>query len=93
MIDKNIIAQTIELCGFENESTVCIEECAELIQAISKEKRGIHDMIHLSEEIADVLICVEMIKQIYGIKDKDVDAWIYTKQKRMVDRIKNGNAR
>lgn len=41
--------------------TIATEECAELIQAISKVKRyGFHDEYeeNLHEEIADVLICI-----------------------------------
>ena len=90
MVYKGIVAQSIEHYGIENQSTVCMEECAELIQAVSKEKRGKHDMLHLSEEIADVEICIEMIKQMYGVRDQDVNAWIYTKQKREVERMSKG---
>lgn len=39
-IDKSIIAKSINYYGEEIQSTVCMEECAELIQAISKAKRG-----------------------------------------------------
>lgn len=41
--------------------TIATEECAELIQAISKVKRyGFHDKYeeNLHEEVADVLICI-----------------------------------
>ena len=39
MVDKSIVAKSIDIYGIENQSTVCMEECAELIQAVSKEKR------------------------------------------------------
>lgn len=39
-IDENVIAKSIEVYGVENQSTVCMEEFAELIQADSKAKRG-----------------------------------------------------
>lgn len=39
-IDESIITKSIKHYGAEIQSTVCMEECAELIQAISKEKRG-----------------------------------------------------
>lgn len=91
MINRDIITQMIKHYGVGNESTVCMEECAELIQAISKEKRGNHDMIHLAEEIADVEICIEMLKQMYGIADGLVEDWIYLKQKREVERMGKGN--
>ena len=38
IIDSDIIKRSIEHYGKDVQSTVCMEECAELIQAISKEK-------------------------------------------------------
>nr|DAU67440.1 MAG TPA: NTP-PPase-like protein [Caudoviricetes sp.] len=35
-IDKSIISKSIEYYGEEIQSTVCMEECAELIQAVGK---------------------------------------------------------
>ena len=41
---------------------MCMEECAELIQAINKKHRGkAHNLV---EEIADVEICLEQMKMI-----------------------------
>ena len=88
MIDKEIIADSIEHYGKKTQSIVCMEECAELIQAISKELRGKSDRIHLAEEIADVLICIEILKQIYGTTDELILDWIKSKQKRIVERMK-----
>ena len=88
MIDKEIIADSIEHYGKKTQSIVCMEECAELIQAISKELRGKSDRIHLAEEIADVLICIEILKQIYGITDELILDWIKSKKKRTVERMK-----
>ena len=53
MIDKEIIADSIEYYGKKTQSIVCMEECAELIQAISKELRGKSDRMHLAEEMAE----------------------------------------
>ena len=90
MIDRRIVADSINYYGPEKQTTVCMEECAELIQAISKEKRGKNDILHLSEEIADVLISIEILKQVYGVTDELVNDWIYTKQKRIVERMGKG---
>ena len=76
MIDKKIVAKIIEHYGADIQSTVCMEECAELIQAVSKEKRGKSDKHHLAEEIADVTICLEMLMQIYEISDSSINDWI-----------------
>lgn len=80
-IDKGIITDSIQHYGKNNQSTVCMEECAELIQAISKAKRGRIDRDNMIEEIADVLICIEMLKQMYSISDSEIDAWIKKKTK------------
>ena len=64
-----------------------MKECAELIQAISKEKRGKIDRDNMTEEIADVLICIEMLKQIYNIPDYSIGNWIERTQKRMINRM------
>ena len=88
MIDKNIIAESIEHYGKGLQTTVCMEECAELIQAISKQKRGKGDLPNLIEEMADVLICIEILKQAYGIKDEWLENWMHSKQARIKNRIR-----
>ena len=87
-IDSYVVKRSIEHYGKDLQSTVCMEECAELIQAISKEKRGESDKDHLSEEIADVLICIEMLRQIYNITDDMISEWIQIKEARIIERIK-----
>ena len=87
-IDKGIIADSIQHYGKNNQSTVCMEECAELIQAISKAKRGKINRDNMIEEIADVLICIEMLKQMYMISDEKINKWIERKQAREVERMK-----
>ena len=87
-VNSYVVQRSIEHYGKDVQSTVCMEECAELIQAISKEKRGNSDKDHLSEEIADVIICIEMLKQIYNITDDEIYSWVITKQERTIKRIK-----
>ncbi len=91
-IDESIIARSIDHYGEEIQATVCMEECAELIQAISKmirrnDELSEEDYDHLEEEVADVLICIEMLKQIYSIQDLNIKEWIERKQKRMINRM------
>lgn len=90
-IDKGIIAESILHYGKNNQSTVCMEECAELIQAISKAKRGKIDRDNMIEEIADVLICIEMLKQMYMISDEEINKWIERKQEREAERRNNND--
>ena len=87
-IDSYVIKRSIEHYGKDVQSTVCMEECAELIQAISKEKRGKSDKCNLAEEMADVIICIEMLKQIYNITEDEIYSWVITKQERTIKRIK-----
>lgn len=91
-IDEKVIARSVDHYGGEIQATVCMEECAELIQAISKMIRrngeiSEKDHDHLEEEVADVLICIETLKQIYSIPDLNIDEWIERKQKRMINRM------
>ena len=88
-ICKSIIAKSIKHYGEEIQSTVCMEECAELIQVISKAKRGKLDTDNMMEEIADVLICIEMLKQIYNISDCSIENWIERKQERILRRMED----
>ena len=86
-INVKIIAESIQHYGKNNQSTVCMEECAELIQVISKAKRGKIDRDNMIEEIADVLICIEMLKQMYMISDEKINKWIEKKQAREAERM------
>lgn len=86
-IDESVIARSIEHYGAEIQSIVCMEECAELIQAISKEKRGKIDRDNMIEEIADVLICIEMLNQMYMISEDKINKWIEKKQARKAERM------
>ncbi len=87
-IDNEIIKDSIVYYGKNAQSTVCMEECAELIQAISNEKRGKSDKNHLAEEMADVLISIELLKEIYEVSNEQINEWIDEKQKRIRLRMK-----
>ena len=75
--------RSIARYGNDKQTTVCMEECAELIQAISKLKRynpedptnkvGRSELIeNLYEEMADVQICFDLLVEIYGLKPSDL---------------------
>lgn len=87
-IDEEIIEKTIEHYGAEKQSIVCMEECSELIQAISKELRGKSDRNHLAEEMADVLICIKMLQEIYNIGNSELESWVGVKQDRIKEKYK-----
>lgn len=87
-VNSYVVQRSIEHYGKDVQSTVCMEECAELIQAISKGKRGKSDKSNIAEEMADVIICIEMLKQIYNITEDEIYSWVITKQERTIKRIK-----
>ena len=71
------------------QSVVCMEECAELIQAVSKRLRGKPDPDdNLAEEIADVVICLHLLQDMYGVMDERLESWIDRKTKRQMERNK-----
>ena len=89
IIDSNVVKKSIEHYGTDLQTVVCMEECAELIQAISKMKRGKDNRDNLIEEIADVMICIEILKQVYGISDNEIQNYVCQKQNRSIERMKS----
>ena len=89
IIDSNVVKKSIEHYGADLQTVVCMEECAELIQAISKMKRGKDNRDNLIEEMADVMICIEILKQVYGISDNEIQNYVCQKQNRSIERMKS----
>lgn len=82
-VDTELQAEVVNKYGKEIQSTICMEECAELIQAISKMKRGKDNRDNLIEEMADVLIAFSQLRYIYGITDdEEIIKWVDAKQDR-----------
>lgn len=71
--------------GIENQSIVALEELSELQKEICKMRRGIGNKEHLSEEIADVEIMLEQIKELYEVDPSVIDAYKLVKVKRQLD--------
>ena len=71
--------------------TIATEECAELIQALTKIKRyGCKDERkgNLQEEIADVLICISELISLGYIDMAEVEKWHTYKVNREIKRAK-----
>lgn len=79
--DKNNI-KTINFA-----KSVCSETARLATLAISKMKRGKDARGNLVEEIADVLICIETLKQLYDVDTSSLNDWIRLKQQRELNRI------
>ena len=73
--------------GEESQKHMAVEECAELINALMKERRGRVGPIDIITEIADCQIMLEQLAYIYGL-DK-VEAEIERKLQRLNSRINN----
>ena len=74
--------------GIEKQSVVCMEELAELAQQISKQLRGKGDKNHLTEEMADVYICLDMLMKMYNVDTEQLEDEIWRKLARTEERIK-----
>lgn len=60
MTENEILTAAIRAYGETAQENMCIEECAELIQAINKKHRGL--LHNIPEEIADCEIMLEQLK-------------------------------
>ena len=90
--EKDLYERDIKYHGIEQETTIAMEECSELIQAISKCKRyGCINKYceNLIEEMTDVLIMIDELKMIYQISDVDISDIRQYKMNRQSYRIKN----
>lgn len=67
-VEEAIFIKAITKYGAEAQEGVAQEECAELIQAISKKHRG--KQHNIVEEIADVEIMLEQLKIINGCENE-----------------------
>lgn len=90
-MDKELVKKIIDKNGTVTQSMIAMEECSELIQAISKCLRS-KEMIptetreHLIEEMADVMICLEQLMLMYSITDEELISWIERKELRLKKR-------
>lgn len=71
-----------------NFSMICMEEAAELQQAIAKQKRfqSTETIQNLKEEIRDVMICISGLMKRYGISDGEINEMIASKLKENKDK-------
>lgn len=82
--------------GIKSQEQVAIEECAELIQAITKSNRGAQSgierevkILNIANEIADVRIMCEQLTYLYGIGEI-VNEQIERKISRQLGRMEKG---
>lgn len=68
MTEHEILTSAIRTFGETAQEEVAVEECAELIQAISHKHRGRNH--NIAEEIADVEIMLEQLKIINNCREE-----------------------
>ncbi|MDO5788409.1 MAG: hypothetical protein Q4P79_03000 [Fusobacterium sp.] len=71
----------------EINKTIAIEELAELQKEICKDLRGYNRRIEIKEEVADVYICLQMLKKIYNFSDEELEKMYKRKMRRNIERI------
>ena len=90
-MDEITIQKLIKKNGIRYQSGIAQEECAELIQAISKCLRSkeaipIKERMNLIEEVADVMICIQQLQIMYHVTDEELHAMKQYKEKRLIER-------
>ena len=97
--------ETAKYFGYEAQSNQLVEECAELIQAVSKYRRANYGAVgqpfdenkyavaleNLIEEIADVELMLEQVKYLLQIPEDELEAVKLFKVNRTRERIHNSN--
>jgi len=81
-MDKQIIAGGVKKLG-DNQLIVAIEELSELQKELCKYFRGKPNINHITEELSDVLIMCETVKQFFNISENDIEKIISEKLERI----------
>ena len=85
-VNHDYVKRSCDHFGVIDTSMNAAEECAELIQCVSKQTRGTENRTHMEEEIGDVLIAIENLIYIYDLDPARIQAWINLKQRRQIRR-------
>lgn len=96
-IDARINNETMDRYGIKMQSLVAMEELAEMQKAISKLVRNSEEKTkslefkglrrNLIEEMADVIICMDQLKEYYNINHAEIQSTIASKQARQAKRL------
>ena len=83
---KKVYQAALNKWGADLQTMMAVEEMSELTKEICKIKRGKMDLDALADEIADVTIMLEQLREIYGLNDavcNHMDAKILRLQSRV----------
>ena len=84
---KMIHKSAIEEYGMDNQVIVTIEELSELQKELTKILRDEGSISRLIEEIADVEIMLSQVKEMFALKDEDLEKMKVKKTARLLDRL------
>lgn len=84
---KMIHKSAIEEYGMDNQVIVTIEELSELQKELTKILRDEGSISRLIEEMADVEIMLSQVKEMFVIKDEDLEKMKVKKTARLLDRL------
>ena len=70
---KKVYQAAMRKWGVDLQTMMAVEEMSELTKEICKIKRGKMDLDALADEIADVTIMLEQLREIYGLNDAVCD--------------------
>ena len=70
---KKVYQAALRKWGVDLQTMMAVEEMTELTKEICKIKRGKMDLDALADEIADVTIMLEQLREIYGLNDAVCD--------------------
>ena len=86
-LDSEILQKAIDTWGVDSQVNMVIEECAELINAIVKFRRGRNEIKDVVTEIADVQIMCAQLELIVGGNTKIVEMERMRKMDRLRGRL------
>ena len=70
---KKVYQAALNKWGVDLQTMMAVEEMSELTKEICKIKRGKMDLDAMADEIADVTIMLEQLREIYGLNDAVCD--------------------
>ena len=88
MIEKVIAFNSLGDLGIHTNHVISMEEMAELSEEISRKLRGREESnIGILEEMADVIICIDILRRIFNISDSDLNKALNIKLDRFNEKI------
>ena len=85
--NNGVIRQVIDIKGHKHQTIVAIEELSELQKELCKALRGRDNHKEILEETADVMICLLQIREMYNIREDELQKEINEKLRRLEERL------